>query len=137
MKLILDEHNVEDEERLNEEYLCEMARIEQVGSIFYSVMSRNEHNPPHFHFEKKQGKGKYVFGRILFTEPKYLISNRYCATLENNEAERLYDLLKRKVPEDRFNRTYWERAIDDWNAIPGVTKLNLQDYPNPPDYTKL
>ena len=53
--------------------LYEMARIEEVGSIFYFLASRNEHNPPHFHFEKKQGKGA-TEGRILFEAPEYYSS---------------------------------------------------------------
>jgi protocatechuate 3,4-dioxygenase beta subunit len=111
-----------------------MARIEDIGSVFYGIKSRNEHNPPHFHFFKKQGK-KDVSGRIYFEKAEYYDSKTQTAKLTNDEKEALYKTLQLKVDGDRFGRTYWERAIDDWNALPGVTKLSI-DLPIP-DYRKL
>lgn len=112
----------------------EMARIEEIGSIFYYINSRDEHNPPHFHFEKKQGK-KNTEGRILFEAPEYYNNKNIKATLTSDEAEELYDLFSRKVPGDRFNRTYWVRAIDNWNELPNVRKLPIDL--SIPDYREL
>ena len=114
--------------------LYEMARIEEVGSIFYFLASRNEHNPPHFHFEKKQGK-KAIEGRILFEAPEYYKSEKMKATLTPKEAEELYELFLKRAPNDRFGRAYWEKSIDLWNDLPGVRKLPI-DLPLP-DYRKL
>lgn len=118
--------------------LYEMARIEEVGSIFYFfffLASRNEHNPPHFHFEKKQDK-KAIEVRILFESPEYYKSEKMKATLTPKEAEELYELFLKKAPNDRFGRTYWEKSIDLWNDLPGVKKKLPIDLPLP-DYRKL
>ena len=116
-----------------------MAQIEEIGQMRYYVNSRGEHNPPHFHFERTQkgidGKRK---GRILFESAEYLRNpiDKW-GELSASEKKDLYQMLQRKIPNDDYGRTYWIGAIDDWNKLQHVDKIDKKKHPNPPDYTKM
>lgn len=123
-----------------EEAAFEMARIEDIGPIFYYVGS-NDHNPPHFHFRKKlSGQGKYLEGRILFEKPFYLRDKTHPGALNHIELRDLCKVLKSKVPGDPYERTYWQEAVDNWNRVPGGKKLPVKRengkivYPPMPEY---
>lgn len=118
----------------------EMARIEDIGPIFYYVGS-NDHNPPHFHFRKKLGgQGKDLEGRILFEKPFYLRDKTHPGILNHIELRELCKVLKSKVPGDPYERTYWQEAVDNWNRVPGGKKLPVKRengkivYPPMPEY---
>lgn len=123
-----------------EEVAFEMARIEDIGPIFYYVGS-NDHNPPHFHFRRKQsGNNKPIEGRILFEKPFYLRDKTHPGILNHIELRELVKVLKSKVPGDPYDRTYWQEAIDNWNRVPGCKKLPVKRengkiiYPPMPEY---
>lgn len=150
---ILDQLRIEKQRKPNQPLLitvCEMIlckpvldydtiEIVQIGSVHYYIDIQLRC----ICFEKSQGLRKEL-GRLNFfvaeyeeldEEYKYYAPEKLSAHLTKTESAELNRVLSSKIIEDNFERTYWQKAIDDWNALPNRDKIPT--YIEQPDYSVL
>ena len=110
------------EEKLDNEYLVEMATIKWGFMSIKLAVYENEGSYPHFHFYKglKPEGGipkeyRNGGGCICLEEAKYFIHENHTETMEPKEIKGLIKFLK--SPHKSFkNITNWEYIIDLWNT---------------------
>lgn len=109
------------------------AEIVGVGAKIFYALNNADTAIPHFCYKKQCGNTE-LQGKILFTAPEYYKTEGE-AKLTKFEAGALCKIMNTKVPEDPYNRTYFQRAVDDWNAFSDTAKL--PDFLQVPNYSKL
>lgn len=105
-------------------------------SFFVNTNDNDNGNIPHFHVWKllKGRKHKWEVC-IKFESAEYFNHNNYDKKLPSKIPELLNNMLQTIDPSDRFQRTFWEIAIDEWNRNNDRRPLPLDL--KQPDYSKL
>ena len=128
------------EEELEEIY--GMSRIGWIpegteNTIEVYVHTNDPGNIPHFHVRKYGRNNNYDWEVcIKFESAEYFSHGRYSGKLPNRKvAKQLDDMLRDINKSSRYQGTYWERAIDEWNMNNSQIQLPLDL--EQPDYSKL
>ena len=91
---------------------------------------------PHFHVRKYGSNNTFEWETcIRYGSAEYFVHGHYDGKLPNSNIAKRLDCMLRTINPKRRGITYWETAIDDWNANNSTIQLP-QDLEQP-DYTKL
>ena len=117
--------------------VCEMARICKLpNKIEIFVNTDDGWNIPHFHVWKKTSCRNHEWETcIKFDSPEYFLHGKYSDKISTKIAKEIDFALRSVDLSDRFKRTFWEIAIDEWNRNNSSKDLPLEL--EQPDYTKL
>ncbi len=133
-KVIEAQVNTEDE--VFEIY--EMAKICTLddSSIEIFVNSDDGGKIPHFHVWKKLGGRRHEWEVcIKFESAEYFTHGKYKGTVPTKIAKEIDKTLRQKDTKDKYGRTNWDIAIEEWNR--NNSDVTLPDDLVQPDYTKL
>lgn len=133
--------NLQGIEESQPEYLLEMARIGFIPvnskkSIEVYVNTDDSGKIPHFHVRKYGKNHNFDWETcIRYDKAEYFMHGKYEGKLPKGINKELDKMLRTVDNRDRNKRTYWQKAIDDWNDNNSDIELplNLEQ----PDYTKL
>ena len=121
--------------------LTEMARIGfipsgDVNGIEVYVHTDDSGNIPHFHVRKRSSHNGFEWEScVRYDSPEYFFHSRYNKKLDTKIAKQLDAMLRMVDEKDRNHRTYWEKAVDDWNDNNSSMELPIDI--KQPDYTQL
>ena len=126
--------------RFDEDYFCEMARIGWIPPIDTKgvevyVMTNDRGNVPHFHIRKYGDNHQFEWETcIQYTSAEYFKHGKYINDLPRVYGKKLDGMLRQNNPKDP-GRTYWQSAIVAWNV--NNSEIELPFDLVQPDYSVL
>ena len=134
MSDIYEELNqLNEKEKLQEQLLCEMARVCDFNNLELFVNSK-EGFIPHFHLWDLSTMGNEFHTCIRLDKAEYFHHTGKEDKLNSKLRKDLCKILKSKPKLKRYN-TYWELVVDLWNLSNPDKEVDSEL--KMPDYTKL